>query len=104
MIANGYPIAQSPASRVLTGADCTAGIDAASADRIRIWLGDTTTSATGYDNHFLQLTTGAAQWTNESGAPQTSENATALFEAFRATFFMSTNGAAAHVEPSPWTP
>ena len=104
MIASGYPVPQSPESRSLTGADCTAGTDAATADRIRLWLGDFTLGGTGYDNHIFELSSGAAQWTHEGDAAHGSENASTLFDAFRASFFMSVGGSAAHVEQSPWTP
>ena len=104
MIASGYPVPQSPESRALTGAGFTAGTDATSADRIRLWLGDTTLGTTGYDNHFFRLSAGEAQWTREGDAAHSSENASALFDAFRASFFMSVGGAAGHVEQAPWSP
>jgi hypothetical protein len=104
MIAPGYPVAQSPESRGLTGAGFTAGADASTADRIRLWLGDTTLGSTGYDNYFFQLSDGAAQWTREGDATHSNENASALFDAFRAYFFMSVGGSAGHVEQAPWSP
>ena len=68
MIARDIPWRSRQSLAALTGADCTAGTDATSADRIRLWLGDTTLGSTGYDNHFFQLSAGAAQWTREGDA------------------------------------
>ncbi|MDB6075287.1 MAG: fibronectin, partial [Verrucomicrobiaceae bacterium] len=101
-IGGGWPVAQSPTSRDMTVAGgFAASTTAASADRIRIWLGDATPGATAYDSYFY-FSAAPPQWTHEGDAVNAS--ATKLFQPFHATFISTTDGAASWTLPRPFAP
>ncbi len=103
-IGGGWPVTQSPASRGMnTAGGFAASTAAASADRIRIWIGDTTPGATAYDSYFY-FSSAAPQWTHEGDAANASISNTKLFQPFRAAFVITTDGAAGWTLPRPFVP
>ncbi len=98
LIGTGYPIAQSPLERGLTSAAFTASAEPTTADRLRLWAGDTTPGATGYTSHYLKMTATGPEWTPESGDAPTRQNEAPLFQPFRATFLKTSQSHPAHVE------
>jgi hypothetical protein len=94
----GYPFAQSPVQRGLNTPAFTASAEPTTADRLRLWIGDTTPGASGYVSYYLKQTASGPQWTPESGEAPTSQNEAPLFQPFRATFLKTTQDHPAHVE------
>jgi hypothetical protein len=76
----------------------TASAEPTTADRLRLWIGDTTPGASGYVSYYLKQTASGTQWTPESGEAPTSQNEAPLFQPFRATFLKTTQDHPAHVE------
>jgi hypothetical protein len=67
----------------------TAG-DLTTADRLQIWLGDTTPTTAGYTTYFYQAGSATGNfWSSTSGADASSSP---LLKAFRGVFIISTNG------------
>jgi uncharacterized protein (TIGR02597 family) len=94
----GYPFAQSPVQRGLNTPAFTASAEPTTADRLRLWIGDTTPGASGYVSYYLKQTASGPQWTPESGEAPTSQNEAPLFQPFRATFLKTSQSHPAHVE------
>ena len=101
-IGSGWPQAQSPASRNMnTTSGFTASTAAASADRVRTWIGDVSPGATAYDNYYFAATV-TPQWNHEGG--NTSVSADKFFLPFHASFVITTNGASNWTMPLPFKP
>jgi protocatechuate 3,4-dioxygenase beta subunit len=67
----------------------TAG-DLTTADRLQVWLGDTTPTSAGYTTYFYQAGNAAGNfWSSTSG---TDASSSPLLKAFRGVFIISTNG------------
>jgi uncharacterized protein (TIGR02597 family) len=98
LIGTGYPIAQSPEQRGMTSAAFTASAEPATADRLRLWTGDTTPGASGYASYYLKQTASGPEWTAESAEVPANENAAPLFQPFRATFLKTRQAHPAHTE------
>jgi uncharacterized protein (TIGR02597 family) len=105
LIGGGYPVAQSPEDRSMDQAGgFVAGQDSASADRLRLWVGDRTSGATGYDSFYLHLDGTAAKWVREGDANPADQSSAKLFGTHRAAFIVRHNADAAHATESPWLP
>ena len=98
LIGTGYATAKSPVQRGLNTPAFTASAEPTTADRLRLWIGDTTPGASGYVSYYLKQTASGTQWTPESGEAPTSQNEAPLFQPFRATFLKTTQDHPAHVE------
>ncbi|MCB1207917.1 MAG: hypothetical protein KDK97_01260, partial [Verrucomicrobiales bacterium] len=105
LIGGGYPIAQSPENRSMnTAGGFTAGQEPASADRLRLWVGDATVGATGYDSYFLNLTGSTAQWVREGDVNPADQSQAKLFSPNRAAFVVRHDAAADYSVQAPWAP
>ena len=71
-----------------------------SADRIRIFVGDTTPGQTAYINYYFKRGSAAANWSNETD--NTEADSAPLFDAFRAAFIVTTDGAPEWSLPKPY--
>ena len=92
LVGSGYPLALSPAARGMNG---TGGFVAG--DSFRLWLGDSSSSASGYANNLFD----GARWTGDAGADVT---ASKVFDGWHAAYLISSQGNAAWQEPLPWAP
>ena len=101
LVGAGWPIAQSTEDREMT---LTNGFDsnvtAPEADRIRIFLGDTTPGQTGYTSYFFKRGSAAAIWTRETDNIES--DATTIFQPFRAAYIVTSDGAPDWKLPRPW--
>jgi hypothetical protein len=100
LISSGFATAMSPHSLGMTpAAGFAASSDAASADRIQIWLGDATQGATGYQSCFLRDAANlGTYWSDDGGADVTNTN---IVEAFHGVFILSNTGNANWMVPAP---
>lgn len=104
MIGSGWPVAETPAGRIMTVPNgFTGGSTAPVADRFSIWLGDATEGAQGYQSYYKLNTGSLDRWVTTTGAI-TDRSTTQLFQPFRAAFMNSMQGHTAWVMPVPWTP
>jgi hypothetical protein len=105
LIGGGYPMAQSPEDRGMNAAGSfTAGQEPASADRLRLWVGDVTVGTTGYDSFFLKLNGANAQWVREGDANPSDQSQSKLFTPNRAAFVVRHDAAPDYSVPAPWAP
>ena len=105
MISGGWPMTQSPNSRLMTVANgFTGNPNPLHADKVLFWAGDDTSNLEAYISHF-ELNAGGRQFLTEmSDAALTNENGLPLFKALRANFIQSVAGKSNWVMPLPWTP
>lgn len=106
LVAGGWPVDQSPASRAMLVSDGFTGSRSSStADQISRWAPDLNpASADGYDTHYLLKTTTLAQWTPVASALLPNENNTVLFPRHQAAFIRLRAAQPAWRLPAPWTP
>ena len=105
LIAGGWPMDQSPNSRLLTVANGYTGANTATrADRILIWNGDSAPGTLGYGSHYLLKTASLERWVQTGDAQLNSLNNLALFKALRGVYFNAYTAKPAVVSPCPWVP
>ena len=105
LIAGGWPMDQSPSSRLLTVANGYTGANSATrADRILIWNGDAVSGTTGYLSHYLLKTASIERWVRSGDAQLTSQNNLPIFKAMRGVYFNAYVAKPLVVSPCPWTP
>jgi hypothetical protein len=105
LIGGGWPMDQSPQSRVMTIPNgFTGNRNPIQADKVLFWAGDTTVGKLGYESHFLLNNTGRQWWTPVGNASLTNEDTLPIFKLMRASLLQSVNGKADYLLPLPWTP
>ena len=101
---NPYPVAQSPADRLMTTANGFTGTNSATtADKFNIWNGDSSASTT-YKVYFLLKSGAIERWVTVGDATLTSRSGEKLFPAGTGLFLNSKVGQPNWVLPAPWTP
>ena len=96
LMGSGYPLALSPNDRAMNGSN-----GFAASDSFRLWLGDSSASAT-YAAYTFQLTAGLGSlWTADDGHDV---SAIKLFDAYRAAWIISGAGGVEWSSPLPWSP
>jgi hypothetical protein len=106
LIASGYPLDQSYASRGMTiPAGFHGGVEVPHADQVLIWMGDTIPGRTNYTTDWL-LDGGAPYqyWTSAEDSSITNRNAVKVFKGSRAAVHTSVNGLPTFVVPAQWSP
>lgn len=104
-VGGGWPLDESPNSRLMTVADGFTGSRLAStADQLRIWAGDVTPSQASFSSHYLLSTATLQRWVNQADATLADESASFLFTPLRAVFVKSVAGKSDWIMPLPWTP
>ena len=110
LVAEGYPIAASPATRGALLSDGFFGSsDQAAADQIQAWQKDSDPGLNGYLSYFLLdagAGTGYQRWIQSGDGGITNQNNTEIFQPDRATFFKinKLGGHPSYTVPVPWTP
>ena len=95
---------QSPADRLMTVANGFVGSSLqANADRIRVWNGDTSSNQT-YTGYYLLKTASLERWVREGDAGLSSQSATQLFSAYRASFIQPKTARSSWKPLSPVSP
>ena len=88
LIGAGWPWAQSFSDRGMSTVNgFVAASEAASADRVRLFNGDSAPGASSYTNYFL----GVSGWSKEGDASAVDQSVSPLFEPFRAAFIVTTS-------------
>ena len=104
-IGGGWPLDQSPNDRQMSVANGFTGARSSTlSDRFQMWKGDVSTTAQGYETHFLYNASGVTQWITENNAGFLNENDIKLFRSMHGVVFTSKLGKANYVIPRPWTP
>ena len=104
-LGGGWPMDQSTNDRtmsVTTG--FTGAASPTNADKIRIWLGDSTFGQEGYSNYFLLNSTTRKFWTPEGDASLSNQNSVNLLRSTRAAFMSMKAPNPTHCQPLPWAP
>ena len=92
LVANPWPADMSPAGMGMTSARGWIGASSVpGADRIQLWRGDSSASATGYDTLFLLVSGALNQWTAQGDAALADLSNAPLLPVLRAAFIKSTN-------------
>ncbi len=105
LIGSGWPMDQSPVSRVMTAGGFTGSPNPALADLVQTWQPDFTgTSSASYIPYFLLKTLALNQWTQRGVVSAPNANNTVLFKMLRGTMIRSISGFPNYVQPLPWTP
>lgn len=102
LVGAGWAMPQSSADRGMTvAAGFTANANAAVADRIHVWRGDVE-SLQAYTSYTFMSFSGSQFWDKMGDADLVNDNATALFDAYRAVFIISRAGNATwKIQPPP---
>jgi hypothetical protein len=105
MIANPWPVAASPSLRLMSSASGFRGTSiAATADQVRIWLGDAVAAQQGYTTYYYFKISVYDQWTRQGDGTLANQSSAAVFQPQAAAFIRSVLGNSLWVIPSPWTP
>ena len=105
LVATPWPLSQSPLQRAMTVAGgYTGAANAANADAISVWAGDTTAGASGYATYFLLQSGPIERWALQGDATLANRSNELLFISSRAVFIKSIPGMPALRLTCPWTP
>ena len=96
LMGSGYPLALSPNDRAMNGAS-----GFAPSDSFRLWLGDSSASATYAAYTFQQAAGLGSFWSADDGHDV---SAAKLFDVYRAAWIISGTGGMEWISPLPWTP
>jgi hypothetical protein len=89
LVGSGFPMDHSPVSLGLTTTNgFTSGTRASSADRLRLWEGDTTEGAATYRSLFLQQRSTGSIWIQENDAGQLDQSRAVLLAPSQALFLL----------------
>lgn len=93
LVAPGFPGHHSPASLyLLADSGLISGSSPATADRFRLWLGDTQPGTTGYQSFFLMQTAQGARWVNQTDSTLLDTSGLQHFRSTRGLFLQRLSG------------
>ncbi len=106
LVGSAYPVAQSPASRVMTTANgFTGSRDLNSSDQVQLWKGDEEPDQLCYvTSWLLHAAAPYRHWIGADDVTAASQNDVELFQPLRAAFHCEVNAVPNWVIPAQWTP
>lgn len=105
LIANPWPLTQSPSARSLTSANgLTGNTQAATADSFSVWGPEFTPPTVGFTSYFLFKSGTFERWVLQGDNTLADRSSSNVFLPGRASFWKSITGMPAFVLSTPWTP
>jgi uncharacterized repeat protein (TIGR01451 family) len=104
-LGGGWPMDQSPNERAMsTTTGFSGSTSVGNADKLRLWIGDTTFGLEGYKNNYLLNSTTRKYWTPEGDATLANLNDVKLLRTIHAVYMTMKAPNPTYIEPLPWTP